>query len=134
MTELPPLPECYIVVCKPSFSVSTPALFKRIDVNKIKLRPDTEGIIQALEQADINGVARRMYNVFEDVLPNGTDKISEIKGVMYDCNAVGAVMTGTGSATFGIFKNSQDAQCAYNVLSRQFTECFMAKPVRKILG
>ena len=35
MTTLPDLPKCHIVVCKPTFSVSTPTLFKRIDCKKI---------------------------------------------------------------------------------------------------
>ena len=78
MTDLPSLPDCTIVVCKPSFSVSTPTLFKRIDCKKIKLRPDTEGIIVSLKNNDIIGIARRMFNVFEDVLPVGRDIINEI--------------------------------------------------------
>ena len=68
LTFLPPLPHCHIVVCKPSFSISTPQLFSRVNVRKIVRRPDTAGVIAALEAGDLAGVARRMYNVFEDVL------------------------------------------------------------------
>ena len=36
--------------------------------------------------------------------------VKEIKGLLLDCGALGAIMTGTGSAVFGIFR--KDADCA----------------------
>lgn len=132
MTDLAPLPDCHIVVCKPSFSVSTPALFKRINVRKIKLRPDTDGIINALNKSDIFGVARRMYNIFEDVLPSGADVINNIKSTMLDHNAAGAAMTGTGSAVFGIFTDYASAKVVFESLSADYRECYLTKPVGKI--
>ena len=74
LTDLPELPECSILICKPGFSVSTPELFALIDCRKIVCRPDTEGIISALSERSLNGVCRRMYNVFEPVLPSGGKK------------------------------------------------------------
>lgn len=133
MTDLAPLPDCHIVVCKPSFSVSTPALFKRINVRKIRLRPDTDGIINALEKSDIYGVARRMYNIFEDVLPSGADTINNIKSTMLDYNAAGSAMTGTGSAVFGVFTDYTSAKEAHKRLSADYSECYISKPVGKIL-
>ena len=49
MSELPPIPDCDIVICKPQFSISTPVLFKRIDCRRIRLRPDTDGIVSSIE-------------------------------------------------------------------------------------
>ena len=68
LTPLPPLPRCWVVVCKPDFPISTPALFQRIDSIRLRRRPDTKGAIEALKAGDLAGVARRMYNVFEDAL------------------------------------------------------------------
>ena len=133
MTDLTPLGDCTIVVCKPSFSVSTPALFKRIDCRKIKYRPDTDGIIKALDNTDLIGVARRMYNVFEDVLPYGGDKICEIKNTFYDFGAVGSAMTGTGSAVFAIFDDENSAKAAFDHLSKTYSECFITRPVGKLI-
>ena len=69
LTPLSPLPHCWVVACKPDFPVSTPELFARIDSCRIRRRPDADGLMAALEQGDLMEVARRMYNVFEDVLP-----------------------------------------------------------------
>lgn len=132
LTELVPIPKCFTVICKPSFSVSTPELFSKLNLKKIKCRPDTDGIISALANGDIKGVGCRMYNIFEDVLPNGTEYISDIKGVLYDNGAVGAVMSGTGSAVFGLFETKIQAESAYEKLKRSYKECFIAETIEKL--
>lgn len=57
LTPLPAMPDCHIVVCKPPFPISTPELFGCIDCRKIRCRPDTEGIMAALEEKNLAGVA-----------------------------------------------------------------------------
>ena len=69
LTPLSALPHCHVVICKPAFSISTPELFRAVDGVRLRCRPDTDGVLAALEAGDLGGVARRMYNVFEDVLP-----------------------------------------------------------------
>jgi len=127
LTDLPPIPQSHIVICKPPLSLSTPELFALIKCEKIHARPDTEGIVKALEKGDIGGVARRMYNVFEDILPRGKLDISDIKGKLLDNNALGAVMTGSGPAVFGLFDNKKTAQKAYDQLIKDYTECYLTQ-------
>lgn len=131
--DLEPLEPCHIVICKPHFAISTPELFSRISCEKIHLRPDTNGIINALNMKNLSGVARRMYNVFEDVLPKGTSAIGEIKEKMHDHAALGAVMTGTGSAVFGIFGDKNAAEGAYRDLSESYMECYLAETSERII-
>lgn len=50
LTPLPALPRCHAVLCKPAFSISTPELFARVDGVKLRHRPDTEGMVVALEE------------------------------------------------------------------------------------
>jgi 4-diphosphocytidyl-2-C-methyl-D-erythritol kinase len=133
LRDIEPLPDCHIVICKPGFAISTPELFKKIIVDKISLRPDTDGIMNALTGASLGNVARRMYNVFEDVLPKGTGAIGEIKSSLLDHSALGAVMTGTGSAVFGIFGDIDDAREAYKDLKRSYKECYLTQPVGRIV-
>ncbi|NMA25501.1 MAG: 4-(cytidine 5'-diphospho)-2-C-methyl-D-erythritol kinase [Clostridiales bacterium] len=132
LSDLKPLPECSIVICKPAFSISTPVLFSRIICEKIHLRPDTDGIIEALEKQNLPAVARRMYNVFEDVLPNGAGAVREIKQCLLEHDALGAVMTGTGSAVFGLFSGSEDALKAHEALKSTYQECYMTEIIGRI--
>ena len=128
LTRLPALPDCSIVVCKPAFAISTPELFGKVDSRKSRLRPDTAGIIGALDARDLAGVARRLYNVFEDVLGRRQGEIFAIKRALADGGAMGAAMTGSGSAVFGLFDNEAAAKAAYASLSQQYAECFLTRP------
>ena len=116
------------MVCKPSFSISTPQLFSRVNVRKIVRRPDTAGVIAALEAGDLAGVARRMYNVFEDVLdPRRMGEISSIKAALIDCGALGASMSGSGPAVFGLFDSLDQAQNAAGCLKKSWQDVFLCE-------
>ena len=130
LTPLPPLPHCHVVVCKPAFSVSTPQLFSRVDVRKITRRPDTAGLLSALEAGDLAGVARRMYNVFEDVLePRRRNEIDSIKAALIDCGALGSSMTGSGPTVFGLFDSLPAAQEAKARLYELYHDVFLCQTV-----
>lgn len=130
LTPLPPLPSCHVVICKPPFPVSTPQLFSRVDVKKIVRRPDTPGLMAALEAGDLTEVARRMYNVFEDVLePRRQSEINDIKSALIDCGALGASMSGSGPTVFGLFQNLDFASSAFRQLKAGYQDVFLCKTV-----
>ena len=126
LTPLPQLPACHVVLCKPGWSVSTPELFARIDGVRLRRRPDTTGLLAALEAGDLGETARRLYNVFEDVLPprRGAE-IGAIKNVLIQHGALGASMTGTGPTVFGLFAGPESAADAFRALRETYQETFL---------
>ncbi|MGI5936902.1 MAG: 4-(cytidine 5'-diphospho)-2-C-methyl-D-erythritol kinase [Oscillospiraceae bacterium] len=132
LTDLPPMPECHIVICKPAFSLSTPEVFERYDSHKTRCRPDTEGLVKALENGDLRGIAVRMYNVFEDVMPRQYEAIHLIKSQLLNYDALGVTMSGTGSAVFGIFDSIEKAEEAYRELKNEYKDCFLTKPINRL--
>ena len=132
LLPLPSLPDCNIVVCKPEFSISTPELFRKLDSVKLRCHPDTAGICACLEAGDLGGIVRRMYNVFEDVPDRRWAAIAGIKSAMLDSGALGSIMTGTGSAVFGIFDDPDTAKRACDKLRREYEHCFLAKNMPKL--
>jgi 4-diphosphocytidyl-2-C-methyl-D-erythritol kinase len=117
LTRISPMPKCSVVICKPEFSSSTPELFAAIDKMKFRNRPDTDGIIAAISDGDLKRIARRMFNVFEYALANNRGLIiGEIKSRLLDLGALGAVMSGTGSAVYGLFSHAETAKQAANTL------------------
>ncbi len=132
LEELPPLPECRFLICKPGFSISTPELFKKLDQISLRRHPDTNGIISSLTSGDLTGVCRRMYNVFEDVDDRRLRCVSEIKSEMLDAGALGAIMTGTGSAVFGVFRPDAVPEAAARRLRREFGFCEEAKAIARM--
>ena len=130
LTPLPPLPKCWVVLCKPEFSISTPALFAKIDSVRLRCRPDTQGAVAALEAGDLHGVARRMYNVFEDALPDHRrSRVNDIKNILIQCGALGASMSGTGPTAFGLFDSEGCAREALEQLRDLSGEVFLSKTV-----
>ncbi len=133
LTDLPDLPDCRFVICKPSFSISTPELYRKLDSAPVRIHPDTPGILAAVKEGDLRSVCRRMYNVFEDVDDRRMRTVAEIKSRLLDHRAMGAMMTGTGSAVFGVFEAPGDAEAACAALRKDFPFCCTSRPVGRLL-
>ena len=130
LTPLAPLPRCWVVACKPDFPISTPELFAQADRVKLRRRPDTAGLVAALEAGDLGGVSRRMYNVFEDVLPARLyTRVAEIKNDLIQCGALGANMSGSGPTAFGLFDRLEAAQEARACLAQRYRDTFLCETV-----
>ena len=128
LSPLPSFSRIPIVVCKPDFFVSTPELFSKIDRRRGKIRPDTPGMVRAITDGDLEGVSRRIYNVFEEVLsPYRARTVGDIRRRMLDMGALGACMTGTGPTVFGIFAEEKTAKAACGSLSKSYRDVFFAR-------
>ena len=133
LEPLPPLPPCSIVIVKPGFSISTPELFKKLDAAPLRMHPDTAGLIEAMGAGDLSGVCRRLYNVFEDVGDRRMRTIRQIKGGLLDGGALGAVMTGTGSAVFGLFDDRDRAERCCAAMKKEHSFACVAEAVGALL-
>jgi len=133
LTSLENIPDCTFVICKPEFSVSTPELFRALDRIKLRSHPDTAGLVKAICEKDLRGLCRRMYNVFEDVPDRRMHIVKEIKRKLIDGGADGTVMTGTGSAVFGVFKPDSTVEDLCKELRNEYGFCVCAKPVPSLL-
>ena len=132
LESLRDFPDCLYVVCKPEFSISTPELFRKLDQMSLRCHPDTAGILTAVEQGDLEQVCRRMYNVFEDVDDRRLRTVKDIKSMMLDYGALGAMMTGTGSAVFGIFRRGAAVEELLRKLRAAYGFCEMAENVSRL--
>lgn len=128
LTRLPAMPACSIVICKPRFPISTPELFSRVDGRERGGEPDTQALMDAIGTGDLAALAGGMRNVFEQVLSPEHAQIFEIKRRMLESGALGALMTGTGSAVFALFDDAAAARECARLLGRNYRECFLAEP------
>lgn len=88
-------------------------------------------MLSALERGDLEGVARRLYNVFEDVLPRRYSQVFEIKSRLLELGAMAASMTGSGPAVFGLFRDKGAAENAAEALSIVFPSTFFCAPTER---
>lgn len=131
LTDLPALPDCWLVICKPDFDIPTPMLFGRVRPEAFVKRPDIDGMMAALASGDLKGIAARLCNVFEEVLPEDYAEIFVIKRKLLELGALGAAMSGSGPTVFGIFEAEEVARQAVEHLGKKYRQTYLAKPVTK---
>ena len=110
LSPLPPLPKCCVLIAKPGISVSTKTVYEKLDAQEISAHPDIDGILEGLEDQDIQKVAASMGNVLETVTIGDYPIIEQIKTVMKESGALNAMMSGSGPTVFGIFEDRQRAK------------------------
>lgn len=116
LSPLPPLPKCYILIAKPSISVSTKVVYETLDAKEIVEHPDIDGVLEGLERQDIKKVAASMGNVLESVTTLKYPIIEKIKAAMKEAGALNAMMSGSGPTVFGIFEDRKVAKEAQQKL------------------
>ena len=132
LTDLPPLPDCAVVLCKPDFGLPTPELFARVDRADLGDRPDAPAMAEALARGDLAAAARCLGNVFEQVLtPEEGAVIRAIRAALLECGALGAAMSGSGPTVFGLFGDPALADRAAQVLGERYRQTYLAAPVKK---
>ena len=112
LTPLPPMPRCFVLLAKPSISVSTKMVYEKLDSHEIAKHPDFVGIIEGLKGRDLLSVAACMGNVLEKVTVEAYPVINEIKEVMKKQGALNAMMSGSGPTVFGLFDDKKKAKKA----------------------
>lgn len=127
LQRCPDLPDCRIVVAVGAGRVSTRWAFHRIDDMTGRERRPIDGIRAAIDGGDIAGVAANLYNAFETVSPHET----AIKHALLEHGALGASMSGSGPAVFGIFSGEAAAQAAHGALSASGYTSFVCRPYSK---
>lgn len=122
------MPKCNIVICKPDFSVSTAEAYSRIDKSKLSHPEFTAEMVKAIYARDIYMVATTLLNDFEIAL--GLDGINDIKKIMLKNKALGACMSGSGSAVFAVFNSAKKAEKCADVLKKDYEQVFVCEPVK----
>lgn len=118
LTPLPPVPQCQVLIAKPAISVSTKFVYENLHANELRpeQHPDIDGMIEAIRNEDIYGIAGHFGNVLETVTIANYPVIQEIKDLMMEQGAIGSMMSGSGPTVFGLFTSPKAAADAYEEL------------------
>ncbi len=126
LSRMPDLPECAIVLAKPSRGVSTKEAYEAYDNAWWIKHPKNTLMLDAVSRRDLEAIAFYCENVFEQVID--VPKRADIKYIMRQAGAIAACMSGSGSTVFGLFEDVSDAQKCSKVLRTVVSEVFVAKP------
>lgn len=129
LSPAPLLPDCALAIVKPRFSISTKKLYEKIDQSPIQGKPDTPAMLQAMAQGELPQIGALLANVMEAAALPERPQIEEIRQALLASGALGARMTGSGSAVYGIFTQENQARTALKKLDFPGAQTWVARPV-----
>ena len=129
LRKLPNIPDCFFVVCKPDFSVSTPEMYRKLDEKGFHARPDHTAMESAILAGDLGRIAQNLCNVFDPVVTEEHLELNYIKSIFNSYGSVGQQMTGSGSAVYCIVENFEYAAVICSMLRENYPQVYIAKPV-----
>ena len=83
-------------------------------------------MLSALEKGDLGRVAATLSNRFDETMR--LTQVRQIKRMMLAAGALGAMMTGSGSAVYGLFDTKEKAENCLGVLEGPGASCTSAAP------
>lgn len=129
ITTLAPFKDKILVLVKPSFGVSTKEVYKAFNLDRVRVHPKTENLIEAMEQDNLYYVANNMKNLLENVTLRKHNILIKIKEDMNRYGAVGSMMSGSGPSVFAFFDDMLKAQRCYEKMKENHREVFLTRTI-----
>lgn len=123
-----------LVVIQPCEGLSTGAVFRAYHEQEAVRRPDTDAAQRALKAGDTALLSRSLGNVLQPVSEVMRPEIREAIGMLTQCGAEVALMTGSGSAVFGVFGQAGTADKAYETLQEHYAGLWRCKTCAESLA
>ncbi|WP_033826371.1 4-(cytidine 5'-diphospho)-2-C-methyl-D-erythritol kinase [Bacillus andreraoultii] len=115
ITPLPPPPNCWVVLSKPSIGVSTGEVYEHLDVNTVN-HPSTQSMVRAIHNGDYESMCNNLGNVLESVTLTRYPEVKNLKEDMKRFGADAVLMSGSGPTVFGLVQHDSRMQRLYNGL------------------
>lgn len=106
-------------VVKPPFGISTREAYEGLDLKKLTPpRTDVKMLVRSIQKGRFHSVGKLLINSLELSLSKRVRAISELKKNLLRRGASGALLSGSGSACFGLFDAKKAAEAAARVLRK----------------
>ena len=121
-----------ILLVKPSFSVSTPSVYKNLKLNENSTHADVDKIIKSIKENDVAQLCKNLKNTLEDVTLKMHPEIVDIKNELISLGADVSLMSGSGPSVFAIFTNVDKIKNAYNKMKLKYDETFLTTNLNNV--
>lgn len=125
LSPLPKAPDCYVLIAKPAFHVSTKFVYAELTLNESTIHPDIDSMIRCIHKKDLHGLCSTMANILETVTIPKHPEIAQLKEAMLEYGALGSLMSGSGPTVFGIFDDLKKARVAKEKCRQLPFRCFV---------
>lgn len=122
----------WLVIIQPCRGLSTREVFSSLDLtNRADRETSIESTILALQNADMVLLKSSMHNDLEATSRQMRPQITKALRSLYETGAKAAMMSGSGSAVFGVFNAYSAAATAYRALSKKYRTCYLCSTLNQ---
>lgn len=117
--------EFCLVILMPRVGKSTKEAFDLFDAGVEHRRPDTDAMVASLAKGDVGAMACGLCNVFQTVQRNETTE--RLAAKLMENGALGASLSGSGAAVFGVFPDFLSAKRCQKRLAAPGLRAYVAR-------
>jgi len=114
--RIPSPPAGWAILAKLPIGVSTSDVYSALKWDEIKVHPQTEQMLQALEQQNFNKMTSLLVNVLEEVTFKLYPEVKQLKDQLLQFGAEGVLMSGSGPTVFALVNKESKVKRIYNAL------------------
>lgn len=132
LESLPDFAGYGVVLANPPLQVSTAWVYGNFQPGTLQRSPGIPALRRAIEQKDLQDVARQLYNDLESVSVPAHPQIADIKRKLASAGAAGVLMSGSGPTVFALTNDLISAhQLAGRVSLESGVSVFIAETVAR---
>jgi 4-diphosphocytidyl-2-C-methyl-D-erythritol kinase len=120
LSPLPAPPPHHLVVAKPAAGAETARIYGAYDERPVGGNPSIAPVVEALRAGDPGALAESLGNDLAPVTEGLVSEVRALEEALLRAGALGAAMSGTGTAVFGVFASEAEARAAADGLRAPF--------------
>jgi 4-diphosphocytidyl-2-C-methyl-D-erythritol kinase len=120
LTPLPAPPDHHLVVAKPLRSADTAGIYHAFDEARTKSTHSVEPVVSALRSGSLPALAASVGNDLTPVTRGIIPEVARLERTLLATGALGASMSGSGTAVYGIFDDAEAAGGAQDTFDASF--------------
>jgi 4-diphosphocytidyl-2-C-methyl-D-erythritol kinase len=122
--------KAWVLLSKPSISLSTAQVYGGLKLDEIRERPNTEELVAGLREGNLYKISKNMTNVLENYSLKEYPVIMYTKNkIIQDGKAYKALMSGSGPTVFGLFTSKDKGTAAFSILKKLNKETYFIKTI-----
>lgn len=114
LTPLPAPKGFTYVIAKPKESISTAFVYNNLNLENRPENLNVKNVAEAIRVGDTEMLVKNAGNIMESVTAEAVPIIKDIKSELNKSGAILSLMSGSGTAVFGMFKSRETAENAAN--------------------
>ncbi len=127
LTRLKSLKDKHILLANPGTGISSAYAYRKLTIPEDHKGMDP--IVQCIEKDDLKCLAGEMFNIFEGAIIPENPIIGDIKAIMEDNGALGALMSGSGASVFGLYDDVDKLEFTMKKLQKDLPYVFHVRTI-----